>query len=346
MRARIIGTGRAVPSLVVHNRDFEKFLETTDEWISERTGMKERHIAVSETALSLGVEAARKAIAASEILPEEIDIILCSTATPDTVYPNMACQIQKQLGNTSAMCCDINAACTGFIYASAMAQAFISSGMAAKVLVVASELTSKNLDYTDRSSCVLFGDGAAAAIFSASETAGIIESVLHSDGRKSDSIVMKGRPVANYWTKKAVSEEKTAEGEADGKDCIGCDEDKGNCQKDFLAMDGKSVYAFATRTVPESVSKLLDKSGLSVESIDWFVFHQANGRMLEVIAKKLGIPMEKVPINVGSYGNTSSASIPILIDEMARDGRLKAGDKIVMSGFGAGLTWGALLMEW
>lgn len=346
MRAKIIGTGRAVPELIVHNKDFEKFLDTTDEWIEERTCMKQRYIAILETALSLGTEAAKKAIEAAGISPSEIDILLCSTATPDTVYPNLACLIQAEIGNNTAMCFDLNAACTGFLYAASTAHAYISSGMAKTVLVVSSEVTTKTLDYTDRSSCVLFGDGAAAAVFTTSKDKGIKETVLHSDGRKADSIFMESAPITNYWCEFAKNERKVTDNASEEQRSIEVGTEKNAGTRTYMSMDGKAVYSFATRTVPESVKDLLEKADTSINDIEWFVFHQANGRMLEVIAKKLGIPMEKVPINVENYGNTSSASIPILLDEMVRDGRIKSGDKIVLSGFGAGLTWGALLIEW
>lgn len=321
MRAKIIGTGHAVPELIIHNKDFEQFLDTSDEWIKERTCMEERRIAVSETTLSLGTEAAREALEMAGTNVADIDIILCTTATPDSVYPNMACLIQSQLGNRSAMCYDINAACSGFLYGASTAQAFIGAGMAKNVMVVSTEITSKTVDYTDRGTCCLFGDGAAAVIFTASEEGGIIESVFHSDGSRGECITLEAEPVENHW--------KEAER-----------------ARNYMHMEGRAVYAFATRTVPETVHQVLEKSGEKIENVDWFIFHQANGRMLEVIAKKLGVSMEKVPMNLQSYGNTSSASIPILLDEMVRDGRIKPGDKILMSGFGAGLTWGALLMEW
>lgn len=388
MRAKIIGTGHSVPELTIHNKEFERFLETTDQWIEERTCMKERHIAVTETALSLGTEAARKALEAAGILSSEIDIILCTTATPDNVYPNMACLIQANIDNHTAMCYDINAACSGFLYAASTAQAFIASGMAKTVMVVSAEITSKTVDYSDRSSCILFGDGAAAVIFTASETSGIVDSVFHSDGSRGGCITMKAAPVANYWhgpekqmlcgSDSGAEENKATGNSYSVSDTVcgekACAASKGICRENpcsaseeicrenpcgagetrcgenpagkYMYMEGRAVYSFATRTVPETVRELLKRSELSANDIDWFVFHQANGRMLEVIAKKLGVPLNKVPMNIEKYGNTSSATIPILLDEMVRDGRIKTGDKIVMSGFGAGLTWGALLLEW
>lgn len=341
MNAKIIGTGHAVPGLVIDNQEFEKFLDTSDEWIRERTCMEKRHIALNETALSLGTEAAMNALNMAGIEAGEIDILLCTTSTPDYVYPNMACLIQSEIGNSRAMCYDINAACSGFLYAASTAQAFIASGMAETVMVVSTEIESKTLDYADRGSCVLFGDGAAAVIFKASETGGILHTVFGADGSRGGCITMQAEPVKNHWTE-SMANSKTA-----GRECGFA---TGNEKKPeipaHMQMDGKAVYSFATRTVPEVIHELLDKSGENIEGIDWFVLHQANGRMLEMIARKLGVSIEKVPMNLQKYGNTSSASIPLLLDEMVRDGKIKTGDKLVLSGFGAGLTWGALLMEW
>ncbi|MGN0164980.1 MAG: beta-ketoacyl-ACP synthase III [Lachnospiraceae bacterium] len=348
MRAKVIGTGHFVPELKIQNTDFEKFLDTSDEWIKERTCMEERRIAVSETALSMGAEAAERAIDMAGIDVAAIDIIICTTATGDNVYPNMSCLIQAELGNHTAMCFDLNAACSGFLFGASAAQAYISSGMAKTVLVVSTEIVSKTVDYTDRGSCILFGDGAAAVLFTASAEEGIVDGIFRSDGNRGGCITMKAAPVENHWTC------------SDGNNC--CHENEKNPgfynnqkseenpksepYKEYMYMDGKAVYSFATRTVPEIVGELLDKNGETAENIDWFVFHQANGRMLEVIARKIGVSVSKVPMNLQKYGNTSSASIPLLLDEMVRDGRIQPGQKIILSGFGAGLTWGALLLEW
>ncbi len=321
MKAKIIGTGHAVPKQVISNQDFEKFIETSDEWIKERTGMDKRHIITDETTLDLGNEAADKALEMAGIPASDIEILIVTTATGDTVYPNMACQIQAHIDNHTAMCYDLNAACSGFLYAATTAQAFIKSGMAKTIMVVATEMVSKTVDYTDRSSCILFGDGAAAVIFQASEESGIVDAIFHADGAKGGCIHMKDRQRDNYWHK---------------------DEEA----PDFMYMEGKPVYAFATRTVPEAIHELLDKTQTAIDDVDWFVLHQANGKMLQMIARKLGVSEDKVPMNLNKYGNTSSATIPILLDELVREGKIKAGDKIVMSGFGAGLTWGALLLEW
>lgn len=323
MKAKIIGTGSSVPKLKIDNKAFEDFLDTSDEWIKERTGISERHVATEETVLSLGADAAKRALLMAELDGSELEIIICTTATPDFIYPNMACLIQSELGNNTAMCYDINAACSGFLYGAMMAKAYIESGMAKTVMVVSSEITTKTLDYTDRGSCILFGDGAGAVIFGADSERGIISSVGGSDGSRGGCITLKAGEVKNHWT-----------------------DDKESVEPDLMHMEGRAVYSFATRMVPEIVEQVINKANYTTEEIDWFLFHQANGRMLEVIARKLGVSLEKVPINVGSYGNTSSASLPILLDELVRAGKIKTGDRMVMSGFGAGLTWGALLLTW
>lgn len=323
MRAKIIGTGSCVPKLKIENKAFEEFLDTSDEWIKERTGINSRHVATEETVLSLGATAAKNALEMARIDSSSLEIIICTTATPDNIYPNMACLIQAELGNKTAICYDINAACSGFLYGAMMAKAYIESGMAKTVMVVSSEITTKTLDYSDRGSCILFGDGAGAVIFTEDLENGIISTIGGSDGSRGECITLKNNDVQNHWK---VLEE--------------------NDKQEYMQMEGRAVYSFATRTVPEIVEQVIRKADYTIEEIDWFLFHQANGRMLEVIAKKLGVSLDKVPMNVGSYGNTSSASLPILLDELVREGKIRTGDKLVMSGFGAGLTWGALILTW
>ena len=319
--ARIIGTGSSVPDRIVTNEDLAGIVDTNDEWIRERTGIKRRRLSEKETTSRLAAEAAERAVENAGIPPEEIGLILVATSTADSLFPNTACLVQKEIGSRGAVCFDLNAACTGFLYALNAAEGMIAAGMCDTALVIGAENMSKVIDWSDRSTCILFGDGAGAAVIQAAET-GWIGTDCGSDGSRGDVLTCPGRPLENFLT---GSPEKESE---------------------YLKMDGQAVFKFAVKTVPASIQKLLDETGVSKEEIRYYVLHQANERIIAAAAKRLGEPLEKFPVNLSEYGNTSAASIPILLDEMNRAGKLSRGDKIVLAGFGAGLTWGTTLLTW
>lgn len=320
MTAKIIGLGTYVPEQIVTNKDLMKFLDTDDAWIKERTGISERRISPREGTAQMASEAAKRAVEDAGINPEELDMIIVATSTGDKGFPSAACEVQAAIGASNATAFDITAACSGFIYALHIMQGFFRSGMYRNGLIIGAETISRVVDWTDRGSCILFGDGAGAAVLHAEER-GVLETLVGSDGTKAEVLSCVARTHKNCLT--------------GGKPELG-----------FMQMDGQEVFKFAVKKVPAIVEELLDKTGTSREEIDHYVLHQANIRILEGAARRLKIPMEKVPVNIDRYGNTSAASIPLLLDEMRRDGRLKAGDKLVLAGFGAGLTWGAALLEW
>ncbi len=320
MTAKIIGIGTYVPEQIVTNKDLMKFLDTDDAWIQERTGIRERRISAEKGTVDMAVEAAKKAVADAGINPEELEVIILATSTGDKGFPSAACEVQAAIGANNAMAFDITAACSGFIYGLHIIQGFFKSGMYKTGLIIGAETISRVVDWTDRGSCILFGDGAGAAVVRASET-GVIHTVAGSDGRKAHVLSCVARTHENCLT--------------GGRPVLG-----------FMQMDGQEVFKFAVKKVPEVVNQVLAEAGVDREEVQHFVLHQANIRILEGAAKRLKIPMEKVPVNIDRYGNTSAASILLLLDEMKKDGRLKEGDKLVMAGFGAGLTWGAALLEW
>lgn len=309
MTIRIAGTGSALPEHVMTNADLEKIVETSDEWIRERTGICERRVSKGDTVVSLATTAAKNALESAGKNPEDIDLILLATCSPEYLLPCAACQVQSAIGATKAVCFDLNAACSGFLFALETAYAYIRSGIYKNALIIGSEVLSKLVDWEDRGSCILFGDGAGAVVVEASEE-GLVSLVQGSNG---------------------------AQGMV-----LSCDlmEDK------HIRMDGKEVYRFATRQVPACIEEAVAKAGLSIEDIDYFFLHQANARILEAVSKRLSIPMEKIPMNLNRVGNTSSASIPLLLDEIAKCGTIKKGQKLVLSGFGAGLTYSACVMIW
>ncbi len=308
MKARIIGTGSCLPQKIMTNDDLAKMVDTSHEWIYTRTGIKSRHIVVSENGESgalLSAQAAKKAMENAKVLPQEIDFILAATTTPDRAFPNMASLVQKETGAVNAFGFDISAACSGFLFAYNMAQGIIASGQGKKGLVIGCDVMSKMLDWEDRSTCVLFGDGAGAVVVQADE-GGYVDSVMKNDGSR--GAVLTCNP--------------------------------------HIVMDGQEIFKFAVRSVPETIMQLLENNGLNTEDIRYFVLHQANVRILQAVAKRLGVDTEKVPSGIEELGNTSAASIPIMLDKMNVQGLLQKGDKIVLSGFGAGLSWGATLLTW
>lgn len=321
MTTKIIGTGSAVPEQVVTNEELAKYVDTNDEWIRTRTGIRERRIAPAESGTSaLAAEAARQALKNANMSAEELDIIILATSSADCCFPSGACQVQAAIGAQKAVAFDLSAACTGFIYAFNTIHAFFQAGIYKTGLIIGADTLSKLIDWNDRSTCVLFGDGAGAAVVQAEEN-GVLSMTMGADGSRGKVLECGGRTTGNFLTGK--------------KPELG-----------YMTMDGQEVFKFAVKTVPESINKVLTESGTDIDEIKYFVLHQANYRIFESIAKRLKIPMEKFPINLDRYGNTSGATIPILLDEMNREGKLQRGDKIILAGFGAGLTWGATLLEW
>lgn len=320
MTVRIIGTGSAVPEQIVTNEDLSKIVETSDEWISSRSGIKERRVAKEETTTSLAILAGKRALENAGVTAEEIEVIIVATCTPDYFFPNTACQVQEAIGAKHAVAFDLSAACSGFLFALSTVQAYIKGGIYQKALIVGAETMSKMIDWSDRSTCVLFGDGAGAAVVSAEET-GVLELVQKSNGAGKGVLSCKARETRNLLNHESET-------------------------KEYLYMEGQPVFKFAVKTVPECVEEVLKKAEVKKEEIRYYILHQANSRIIQSVAKRLKEPEEKFPMNLSLYGNTSAASIPILLDEMNRNGMLNRGDKLVLSGFGAGLTWGAVLLEW
>ncbi len=320
MTGRIIGLGAYIPKKVVTNDDFAKFLDTSDEWITERTGIKERHIAdhITEKPSTMAIEAAKKAVEDAGIDPKEIDLIVTASTTSDLVIPSLSCVVQEAIGATeNCGCFDVNCACPGFICAFNTVQSFIESGNSKMALVIGSECNSNYANYNDRGTCILFGDGAGAA-------------VLKADEGKRNEFIMRSSGAR--------------------KDCLHCENARQPDRKDeegfeeatSFYMQGREVFKFAVTEVPQIIKDLAAKFNFDLENdVDYFILHQANARIIEATAKKLGISRDKFPMNITHFGNAASASIPMLLTEMKQDGRLKPGMKIVLASFGAGLTWDA-----
>lgn len=321
---KIIGTGSYTPDNTMSNDDIAKLVETSDEWISSRTGIRERRISTKETTADMAYEAGKRAIENAGIAVDEIDLIICATITPDYFMPSVACMVQGMLMAQKSAAFDLNAACTGFVYAMTTASQFIQSGMYQKVLVIGVDTISKILDWNDRSTCVLFGDGAGAALLSASdEKGGIITSYLTSDGSKQSILYCEAMPLANPYIKPV-------------RDMV----------TPSIKMQGQEVFRFAVRSVTDTIKMVLSMGNLKADDVRFVVSHQANSRIIEVVAKNCKIPMEKFFMNLERYGNTSSASIGIALDELVQTGELKSGDIIILVGFGGGMTSGAIVLEW
>ncbi|MDE7198045.1 MAG: ketoacyl-ACP synthase III [Lachnospiraceae bacterium] len=321
MKTRIIGTGSCLPKTVVTNDDLSKYMDTSDEWISSRTGIKERHIAVEETTAGMSVEAAKRAMENANVTAEEIELIILGTVSADYVTPACACEVQAAIGADKAVAFDINAACSGFMFALNIANAYIQAGIYRTALILGAETLSKVVDWQDRSTCVLFGDGAGAAVVRADETYGLLAFDQGSDGTKGDVLACPGRTNNNPL----VRTDQTLR---------------------YVHMDGQEVYKFAVTTVPASLQKTIDEAGLTPEDIDYFALHQANIRIIQSVSKRLHVSDDKFPISLDHCGNISAASVPILLDEMNRGGLLKPGMKVALSGFGGGLTWASAVVEW
>lgn len=330
---RITGTGSALPGRIVTNKELEQMVETSDEWIRERTGIGERHVSVGETVVTLGSEAACKALEQAGKRAEEIDLILVATCSPEQYLPCCACQVQAAVGAVNALAFDVNAACSGFLFALNTADAYLRTGLAENALVIGSEVLSKLVDWTDRGSCILFGDGAGAVVVERCEASpGILGRALHSDGTGGGVLQCGARELTTPYA-------RTSAAKTDQKQ-------QTDDREHYIQMDGQEVYRFATRRVPQCIEEALADAGLAVPDIDLFVLHQANARIIDAVAKRLHADREKFPTNLERVGNLSSASIPVLLDELHRQGKLHRGDRIVLAGFGAGLTIGACVMTW
>ena len=306
MCTRIIGTGSYIPQKVITNDDLSLTLDTSDAWISTRTGIHNRHIAEGMTSSDMAYMAARRAVDDSGLNPSDIDVIIVATSSPDYAFPSTAALVQAKLEAVNAACFDISAACTGFIYAYSIAQGYIAGGMYKNILIIGAEVMSEHVDWKDRSVCVLFGDGAGAAMLTADKD-NLSSVMIHSDGSRGNVLT---------------------------------------CGKDNIFMDGQEVFKFAVKTVPMSIQDILNKEHIRADDVGMYILHQANQRIIQAVSKRLGISMEKFPMNMQEYGNTSAASIPILLDELNRNNRLVRDELIVMSGFGAGLSWGSIVLNW
>jgi 3-oxoacyl-[acyl-carrier-protein] synthase III len=319
--ARIIGTGGFLPQKILTNADLEKMVDTSDEWIIERTGIKKRHIAAEhETTCDLAEAAARRALDAAGLDATALDLIIVATTTPDRVFPSTACLLQERLGVHGCPAFDIQAVCTGFVYALAIAEKFIRTGAARRALVIGAETLSRITDWTDRGTCVLFGDGAGAVILEASDEAGILSTHLHADGQYKDLLTVPS-------------------GISQGYDQV----QAGNA---FMKMEGNEVFKVAVNTLGDIVDETLAANQLEKSDIDWLVPHQANIRIISATAKKLKMPMERVVVTVAEHGNTSAASVPLALDVAVRDGRIKRGDTLLLEAFGGGFTWGSALVRY
>ena len=313
--SRIVGTGSYLPARIVKNDEFAKRLDTSDAWIRERTGIAERRIAdESQASSDLALEASRAALASAHLAPGDIDLIIVATSTPDYVFPSTACLLQAKLGISGGAAVDVQAVCSGFVYAIATADSFIKNRMAKKALVVGAEVFSRILDWNDRGTCVLFGDGAGAVVLAAGDKPGIHASILHADGSQAGLLSVPGNV-----NRGAI------------------------CGSPFLQMDGQGVFEFAVRVLEESAREVVAAAELTLADVDWLIPHQANVRILDAVARKLKLPAHKLVVTVDHHGNTSAASVPLALDEFVRGGRIRPGHRVLMQGVGGGFTWGSSL---
>lgn len=317
---KIIGTGSYLPDKVVSNNDLAKVVETNDEWIFERTGIRERRLSTGMENSEMAIEAAKRALVDSGIDKDEIDLVIVATATSDYVTPSVACIVQGALEIKNAIAFDINAACSGFVFALHTAYCYMLAGGIRNALVIGSENLSKITDYEDRGTCILFGDAAGAVVVKA-EKDSLYHCEIGTDGEKAQVIHCKQLPLTNMLVKREV-------------------------KQDYLHMDGHEVYKFVLRVIPKLIKKTVQEVNLELEDISFFLLHQANLRMNEAVAKKLGQDMEKFPYNMNKTGNTSAASVPVILDEINKEGKLKKGDKIVLCSFGGGLSWASIILQW
>ena len=316
--SRIIGTGSYLPAKILTNADLAGTVDTSDEWILQRTGIRERHIAAdNEKASDLALQASRRALEMAGIAADQLDLIIVATTTPDMVFPSTACILQSKLGVKNMPAFDVQAVCSGFVYALNTADLYIKSGQYEHILVVGAEVYSRILDWSDRGTCVLFGDGAGAVVLKRSDTPGMLASRLHADGSHADILSVPGQVCGG-----AVS------------------------GRPLLQMDGGAVFRFAVKVLEEVALETLEAAGLQKTDIDWLIPHQANIRIIQATAKKLGMTMERVITTVDRHANTSAASVPLALDEAVRDGRIREGHRVMLEGVGGGFTWGAVLLQW
>lgn len=320
---RLIGTGSYMPDLKLTNEMLESMVDTNDEWIVKRTGIRERRIAQNTATWELALEAGRRALEDAALDASELDLIIVGTATPDFFTPSVSCMVQGKLGASKAMAFDLSAACSGFVYSVEVADSFIRAGKAKNVLVICAETLSRIIDYTDRSTCVIFGDGAAAAVFQASEQEGVLTTYMRANGTLGECLKAQCLPV----------EDPLARGP------------RAVCDHRFLKMAGSDVFRFTASAVPEAIDAVLHQANMTADQIDWFVLHQANVRILQMVTTRYGLDPKKVYVNIDRYGNTSGVSVALCLDEMRKNGQLRAGQHIVISGFGGGLTYGAALIR-
>lgn len=325
MMIKIAGTGSALPEKEVSNFDLEKLVETSDEWIQERTGIHTRRISTKDTVADLAAKACQNALCLANKKAEEVDLILVATCSAEMLLPNCACQVQSMIGAKNAVAFDLNAACAGFLFAFQTAYTYLKTGFYKNALVVGSEVLSKIMDWTDRTTCILFGDG-AGAVYLETDTSNKKENMLSfvqgADGEKGMILQCYGKNMQNPFMTEQINNHP------------------------FIQMNGQAVYRFAAKQVPLCIETALEKARLTQNDIDLFILHQANIRIIEAVAKRLKVTMEKFPTNLNRTGNMSSATIPVLLDELNRAGKLQKGQKLVLAGFGAGLTYGACVMEW
>lgn len=314
--SKITGTGSYLPKKILTNAELEKMVDTTDEWIVQRVGVRRRHIVADsgDTTCSMALAAARAAIASAKINPNDIDLILVGTASPDRLFPSVACHIQKLLGITNECAAfDVNAGCAGFIYVMNIADQYIRAGSCKNVLIIGADTLSAVTDWTDRGTCILFGDGAGAAIMQASETPGVLAAHIHADGQYADLLFTESA----LWSHKA---------------------------NNYVQMQGNAVFKVAVNKLGQIVDQTLTKAGIDKHDIDWLIPHQANMRIIQAMAKKLDLPMEKVIVTIEDHGNTSAASIPLALDFAVKSNKIKHGDKLLLEAFGAGFAWGSVLV--
>ena len=318
MHSRIVGTGGYLPDKVLTNDDLARLVDTSDEWIRTRTGIRQRHVAAEgQTASDMALQACRRALHAAGIQPQDIGLIVLATTTPDVIFPSTACILQAKLGIRSCPAFDVQAVCSGFVYALATADLFVRAGHCHHALVVGSEVYSRILDWSDRATCVLFGDGAAAVVLAASQTPGVLASRLHADGSHSGILSVPA---------------SVCRGSVQGKP--------------YVEMDGGQVFKFAVKVLAEVADEVLEQSGLKRTEVNWFIPHQANLRIIEATARRIGVPMERVVVTVDRHANTSASSIHLALDEAVRDGRIQSGQHVLLDGVGGGFTWGAVLLKW
>ncbi len=316
--AKITGTGSYLPAKIVSNKDFESIIDTSDEWIYARTGIKQRHvISADETTSSMAEAAANNALQAAGVDASEIDLIIVGTSSPDRVFPSTACLLQNKLAVGDCIAFDVQAACSGFIYGLGIANQFIKAGGAKKALIIGAEANSRILNYEDRSTCVIFGDGAGAVVVEASEEKGILSTHMNSDGRYQDLLYINN-PIKDQ---------------------------KQDGEQAYMTMHGNDVYKVAVKTLSRIVDETLEANGMAKSDVDWLIPHQANIRIINSVAKKLKMPMDKVVVTIAEQGNTSAASVPLALDKAVRDGRIKEGEIVLMEAFGGGFVWGSALVR-